>query len=65
MRKKRKQSKLIINEVRKGFQDKNKEGFDSNTKVIIIENEKVAQILEEKPFDITWCSICNKIVRLI
>jgi len=61
MRKKRKQSKLIINEVRKGFEDKQK--FGEDTKVIIIENEKVAQILEEKPFDITWCSICNKIVR--
>ena len=34
-----------------------------NQKVIIIKSEKVAKILEEKPFEIKWCSICNQIVR--
>jgi hypothetical protein len=62
IRKKDKQSKLIINEVTKGFQKNHQNKEDENTKVIIIESETVAAILEEKPFAITWCSICNKIV---
>lgn len=53
--------------MRKGFKKKlnpeYNEFVDINTKIIIIENEKVAKILEEKPFAITWCSICNKILK--